>query len=277
MEIRYFDSAWNDIKNSPGWFGKLALLALVGMIPIFGWIVVAGYMYGWARSIAWGVHSPMPQHIFGEPDDKPYRRGFYALIIVLVVGLIPGFVSGFSETIYDSGVSWGAIYCSLVLDILGFALSIAATIFGAICCVRMAIYDRLSAGFQFGRVVSMIKQDTKGAARLLGLSVVAEIIAGVVIFIAVMIGSFVAFAAFGVAFFTASGTGAVTSIGGAAMASGGLILLVVIGCLVLAFVSIMAALFANLLIVRATGYWVYQFDVPQWGKRDDPMPFECGV
>ena len=219
----------------------------------------------------------MPQHIFGEPDDKPYRRGFYALIIVFVIGLIPGFVSGFSETIYDSGVSWGAIYCSLVLDILGFALSIAATIFGAICCVRMAIYDRLSAGFQFGRVVSMIKQDTKGAARLLGLSVVAEIIAGVVIFIAVMIGSFVAFAAFGVAFFTTSGTGAVTSIGGAAMASGGLIFLVVIGCFVLAFVSLMAALFANLLIVRATGYWFYQFDVPQWGKQDDPMPFECGV
>ena len=253
MEIRYFDSAWSDIKNSPGWFGKLALLALVGMIPIFGWIVVAGYMYGWARSIAWGVHSPMPQHIFGEPDDKPYRRGFYALIIVFVIGLIPGFVSGFSETIYDSGVSWGAIYCSLVLDILGFALSIAATIFGAICCVRMAIYDRLSAGFQFGRVVSMIKQDTKGAARLVG------------------------FAAFGVAFFTTSGTCAVTSIGGAAMASGGLIFLVVIGCLVLAFVSLMAALFANLLIVRATGYWFYQFDVPQWGKQDDPMPFECGV
>ena len=277
MEIRYFNSAWNDIKNSPGWFGKLALLALVGMIPIFGWIVVAGYMYGWSRSIAWGVHLPMPQHIFGEPDDKPYRRGFYALIIVLVVGLIPGFVSGFSETIYDSGVSWGAIYCSLVLDILGFALSIVATIFGAICCVRMAIYDRLSAGFQFGRVVSMIKQDTKGAARLLGLSVVAEIIAGVVILIAVMIGSFVAFAAFGVTFLTTSATGVVTSTGGAAMASGGLILLVVIGCLVLAFVSIMAALFANLLIVRATGYWVYQFDVPQWGKQDDPMPFECGV
>mgnify|MGYP004521872109 FL=1 len=277
MEIRYFDSAWNDIKNSPGWFGKLALLALVGMIPIFGWIVVAGYMYGWARSIAWGVHSPMPQHIFGEPDDKPYRRGFYALVILFVIGLIPGFVSGFSETIYDSGVSWGAVYGSLVFDILGFALSIVATIFGSICCVRMAIYDRLSAGFQFGRVVSMIRQDTKGAARLLGLSVVAEIIAGVVIFIAVMIGSFVAFATFGVAFFTASATGAVTSTSGAAVASGGLILLVVIGCLVLAFVSIMAALFANLLIVRATGYWVYQFDVPQWGKQDDPMPFERGV
>ena len=130
MEIRYFDSAWNDIKNSPGWFGKLALLALVGMIPIFGWIVVAGYMYGWARSIAWGVHSPMPQHIFGEPDDKPYRRGFYALIILLVIGLIPGFVSGFSETIYDSGVS--AALCSIFSD-LPFPLLRRSSALSAAC------------------------------------------------------------------------------------------------------------------------------------------------
>lgn len=47
MQAGYFNAAWHDIKNSPGWFGKLLVLGLVSLVPIFGWIVVAGYLYGW--------------------------------------------------------------------------------------------------------------------------------------------------------------------------------------------------------------------------------------
>ena len=32
MNIQYFKSAWGDIKNSPGWFGKLCLLALLNFM-----------------------------------------------------------------------------------------------------------------------------------------------------------------------------------------------------------------------------------------------------
>ena len=46
MQAGYFNAAWHDIKNSPGWFGKLLVLGLVSLVPIFGWIVVAGYLYG---------------------------------------------------------------------------------------------------------------------------------------------------------------------------------------------------------------------------------------
>ena len=56
MQTGYFNAAWQDIKNSPGWFGKLVLLSLLSLIPIFGWLVVLGYLYGWARDIAWNVH-----------------------------------------------------------------------------------------------------------------------------------------------------------------------------------------------------------------------------
>lgn len=36
MQTGYFNAAWQDIKNSPGWFGKLVLLSLLSLIPIFG-------------------------------------------------------------------------------------------------------------------------------------------------------------------------------------------------------------------------------------------------
>ena len=44
MQTGYFNAAWQDIKNSPGWFGKLVLLSLLSLIPIFGWLVVLGYL-----------------------------------------------------------------------------------------------------------------------------------------------------------------------------------------------------------------------------------------
>ena len=71
MQAGYFNAAWHDIKNSPGWFGKLLVLGLVSLVPIFGWIVVAGYLYGWARDIAWGVHAtPADAHAFGNEDGQ---------------------------------------------------------------------------------------------------------------------------------------------------------------------------------------------------------------
>ena len=42
QQIQYFKSAWGDIKNSPSWFGKICLLALINFIPIFGQIVAYG-------------------------------------------------------------------------------------------------------------------------------------------------------------------------------------------------------------------------------------------
>ena len=81
MQTGYFNAAWQDIKNTPGWFGKLILLSLLSFVPIFGWLVVLGYLYGWARDIAWDVHGPMPKHIFGNEDRKLYSRGFFAMVI----------------------------------------------------------------------------------------------------------------------------------------------------------------------------------------------------
>ena len=89
MQIKYFQTAWNDVKNSPGWFGKMCLLALVNFIPIFGSIVSYGYLYGWAREIAWGVHQPMPASIFSNDDGKFWRRGWFLFVIAFVFSLIP--------------------------------------------------------------------------------------------------------------------------------------------------------------------------------------------
>lgn len=160
MQAGYFNAAWHDIKNSPGWFGKLLVLGLVSLVPIFGWIVVAGYLYGWARDIAWGVHAPLPAHVFGNEDGRLYSRGFFVLVISFVCSLIPwavelvgsiltggsfGIWSGWG---YHSGfLSFPLGLASGLVGMVFFALSIAAYLFTAfftwVGSMRMSIYGRI--------------------------------------------------------------------------------------------------------------------------------------
>ena len=55
MQRGYFKTAWSDVTQSPHWVTRILLLALLSFIPVFGWIVIAGYLWGWARDMAWGV------------------------------------------------------------------------------------------------------------------------------------------------------------------------------------------------------------------------------
>ena len=149
QQFKYFSTAWNDIKNSPGWKGKIALLALLQIIPIFGQIVLFGYIYGWARDIAWGVHSPMPARIFGNEDGKLYSRGFFIFVILFVLSLIPSVITAIPGlfvglgSIGDSSPGVVAASFSGLLATLSLVISFAILIVFNIAAMRTAIYDRM--------------------------------------------------------------------------------------------------------------------------------------
>ena len=85
---------------------KLILLSLLSFVPIFGWLVVLGYLYGWARDIAWDVHGPMPKHIFGNEDGKLYSRGFFAMVIGFVFMLAPWVLEAVWGGVMGLGTAW---------------------------------------------------------------------------------------------------------------------------------------------------------------------------
>ena len=129
MQTGYFNAAWQDIKNTPGWFGKLILLSLLSFVPIFGWLVVLGYLYGWARDIAWDVHGPMPKHIFGNEDGKLYSRGFFAMVIGFVFMLAPWVLEAVWGGVMGLGTAWsggrhGGVFLFVGLSTMVFSLLI---------------------------------------------------------------------------------------------------------------------------------------------------------
>ena len=291
MQIKYYQTAWNDIKNSKGWFGKLCLLALVGLIPIFGQIVIFGYLYGWARDVAWGVHEPMPARIFGNEDGKLYRRGWFIFVLVFVFSLVPAIISGVGSSMQQAGY-YSALYDTSskleptvaiggIIYLIGILAALFVSILAWIGSMRISIYDRLSAGFQLGSIWKMFRKDTGGVMRIFGMNLLVGLILGIIlsIIITIMVVAFIfiiAAAMAGMGYTPESlqymsdeqVTSFVLQLMGPAGLAGFLFLIVAV------FLGNLASTFVQMLVARAMGYWTWQFDVPQWRGQNDPMPFE---
>lgn len=286
MRIGYFSAAWQDVKNTPGWVGKLLIMSLLMLIPVFGWVVVAGCLLGWARDLAWGVHAPMPSSILGNEDGKLYSRGFFALIISIVCSVIPlvafvVFDMAFAVVIggltsFHIGGHWlapmGMVSAAGALAVFAAAIALGAlaTAFLWVGWMRMSIYGRLSAGFQLGRIWSMIRHDATGLARIFGMSLLIYAILAAAMWIAVtvvVVGTVV--------------IGMMAIWFGLSLESPSLAIWVLVVttvfALAISFSGVVAFTFCEVLVIRALGYWTRQFDVPHWRGQDDPMPFEVAA
>ena len=283
MQIKYFQTAWNDLKNSPGWFGKMCLLALVNFIPIFGQIVSYGYLYGWARDIAWGAHQPLKSSIFANEDGKFWRRGWFLFVIEFVFALVPGIIMSIGSSMQGASIYSGvySMYGSSgaatvgsaasagvgsLIYLVGALLAVFISIFVWIASMRSAIYDRLSPGFQLGTIWKMFRHDTNGIMRIFGMCLLLGLIVGVVFTIVVTVAVLAGLAA-GAGGALASGNSAT-----AILVSLGAVAVTVL--LALVFLLVVASTIIEALVVRAVGYWTMQFDVPHWRGQDDPLPFE---
>ena len=278
MQTGYFSAAWNDVKSSQGWLGKMFLLGLIAFIPVFGPVVLLGYAFGWARDIAWGVHMPMPARIFGNEDGLLYRRGLIVLVICVVCCVvIPGALEGCWDALAGRGLSnvshavWGgaggAAIVSPVYSLFSLAVFLASVMFFLVASMRASIYGRLGPGFQIPRLWAMMRHDMKGLLRVLGFSIVLAIVPAVVTGIvgSLLVGGFISVGAYGL---FSNGTAPDMMF----VLAAGLCLVVI--CLALAVVVSAASAFAVVMQARAVGYWTRQFDVPAWRGQDDPMPFE---
>lgn len=289
MQAGYFKTAWNDIKQSPGWMGKMFLLALVMLIPIFGPIVVYGYLYGWARDIAWGVQSPLPKRVFGNEDGKLYSRGFYILVLGIALAAaagilytILGLFAGFGGGALFSGRNGGSPFFmsglvglfGLIAMVLSWAVGFAVMLFQWIGSMRISIYGRLSAGFQLSKIWAMLRKDLGGLLRIFAMalivgligSVVIGVIIAIIIFFIIFLGALMAGGGASVSYGSPSG-GMIAFI----LAAGGLAVLIF---MVIGYFALVFGVWVSTLTSRALGYWTQQFDVPQWRGQDDPMPFE---
>lgn len=128
-------AAWEDVRQSKNWFGKIALMALIEFVPILNWVNM-GYARRWSRELIFGKIENMPQKIFGE---RCFVTGAMNFLVVLLLMILLSIVTVALELIPIAGA-----VCAVIL-------SIFAAMVIEICCTRMAIFDQLSEGFALGK------------------------------------------------------------------------------------------------------------------------------
>lgn len=136
-------AAWDDILQTKGWFGKILLLGLIYCVPILNFFV-AGYAMRWSRELFLGKVSPMPQRIFGP---RTFVNGFFAFVLELVVGIVVCIVGVILEFIPFIGV------------VVYMALAIFVSAFEYLAIMRIAVADRLGAGFDISQLWRTGKQN----------------------------------------------------------------------------------------------------------------------
>lgn len=268
-EKGYFAASWGDLVKTPGWLGKMLRLGLVLLIPVFGSIVVAGYLYGWAREIAWGVHRPLPKRIFGNEDGQLYKRGFFVFLVGLVFSLAPSAFSFFGGGVFGfvpllgygyDGTVFGILVFSMLFNFFALALSFVAVFFAWVGSVRCSLYGTLSSGFQIGKIWAMMRYDFGGLLRIFGMYLICSTVTicalGLLFLIALFVGVMSVYA---------------LSLGGADWLA---VLLAIVVFLFFVYALFVASAVTETLVARALGYWTRQFEVNRWGGQEDLMPFE---
>ena len=283
MEKGYFAAAWGDVTKSPGWISKLLRLGLLLLVPIFGQVVAYGYLYGWARDIAWNVHRPLPGKIFGNEDGNLYKRGFFIFLVALVFSLVPGafnclshLVSGtalvggslnltMNGSYYSYAPLMGGVFFSMVLGLFSFVLALAVAFFAWVGSMRTALYGTLSAGFQLNKIWAMLRYDFPGLLRIFAMALIVGLVIGFFLMVALFM-----FVLVGVVMVSAA------SLGGSGAFSVALFGVGVFSLFGIAFLllSLFCIALCDALVIRALGYWTRQFEVSRWGGQEDPMPFE---
>ncbi|MCL2889312.1 MAG: DUF4013 domain-containing protein [Eggerthellaceae bacterium] len=287
MKTGYFKTAWSDVRNTPGWFGKLCLLSLLLFVPILGTVVLNGYLYGWARNIAWGMSGPMPKKIFDNTDNSLFSRGLYIWVLGLVCGILPAIISSVGGTFASVGISAsvGLSYSSsgmglapvfsilgLLVSLVAFVISFFFTLYSWVGGMRIAIYGRISAGFQVKKVWAMIRKDTGGLLRILGMMLLLSFIFVLFMtFVYMLIGGVIVLTGFGIFGNAYQSAGSAASSVGYILAIIGIAVFVF---LIFAFFMMVFTVWVLTLTTNALGYWTRNFNVAAWRGQEDPMPFE---
>lgn len=136
-------AAWDDVKATKGWFGKVCLMALMYFVPVLNW-VVDGYALRWARQLSLGQVEGLPKKIF---CDRAFVNGAMKFLVSLVVAIAVSIVSSIKGLVPFVGA------------LAAIALGIFVDMFMNIAYVRMSLFDELGEGFNIKAAFNSMKKE----------------------------------------------------------------------------------------------------------------------
>lgn len=261
---RYFSRAWALLTQQKGWWKPVLICAVAMLVPVAGPLAVFGYGLEWARRIAWGSTEGPSRHVKVGELIRSGWRGFVAAIgwaiLVAIIGRVLDNVPGLGGLLSFAWAVFGVFLEMLIL----------------VAAVRATIYQQFVAGYRAKTLWQMGANDPWGLVRIWLIRLVA-IMAMVLLSLFILIPALFEAAprlynlvdyAYSMSYYMTDAEAfevaleiisyAVTSLGSALIA--------------IIAIDLVISSFIHLIVCCGLGLWLRQFDVPAWGKDEDPLP-----
>lgn len=262
---RYLARSWALLTRERGWIKVVLLMTIALLVPIAGWLGVMGYVLEWARHTAWGATSGPKRK--GVKLGECFSTGWRAFVVMLVWYFCCAVISAIFDVVPVFG------------DLLVFLWSIVMIGMHVVVCVavlRATIYQKIAPGLRVETIWKMVRHDPRGLLRVLGMMIGLGLIAGAVmtLLFTVMLTSIIPQLMYAIGYLYEYGyymsdyvlTQYVINTIVAILGSLGPSLLVA------AVISTFAVSMISLLAYTALALWMRQFNVPAWGRDEDPLP-----
>lgn len=262
-DTRYFSRAWALLTRDKGWIKPLLVMTVAELVPIAGWLGNKGYVLEWARLTAWGVDAAPKQR--NVDIGGCIASGWRGFVVELGWGLCLGIIISFVSLFFAIFPGMLGALLGGLFSLISIAISAVAGAVISIAQIRTAIYERIGAGYRVDRVFEMIKRDVSGFGRVFLVHLACGAVAG---FVGMIVGLICVAMLMPIIMVGAAG-GSRDQVLGVVAASMGLIF-----ALTTVFVLLFSLLgnAVRMITTIATALWMRQFDVPSWGRSDEPLP-----
>lgn len=263
-DTRYFSRSWALLTRDKGWVKPILVMMVAQLVPIAGILGNKGYALEYARLTAWGVDAaPKQKNVDITKCIKSGWRGFvvdlawgFALSLAFFVAtFIAAILPGWFGAMVGMAISLALILGTIVANL---ALSIAE--------LRASIYEKISAGFRVDRIVELMQRDTHGFVKLFFTMLACY---GVAMLVCIIV-SFIIFVSF-IPLFAGLAQTYISEYQMLMSVSQSMVLFVPL-ITVFALVFSFTGNLLYIVIMNAVGLWMRQFNVPSWGKSEDPLP-----
>lgn len=260
---KYFSRSWALLTRDKGWIKPLLVMAAANLVPIAGALGNRGYALEWARLSAWGADAAPKQK--NVDVGKCILSGARAMVVAIGWGIaitlliVPITVLA---NVMPRGVDSVA---SALASFVGFVFTAFAGMFVEVAEIRTAIYEGIGAGYRVDRIFELVKRDFEGFCKLFAIKLACSFVLGIV---AGMFAVILVFAFLPLLIGLAAGH---TNYETLTLLAGNL-MWVVPFCAVFGYLFSFLENATRMVVTNAVGLWMRQFDVPRWGRSEDPLP-----
>lgn len=175
-----FAKSFSYIFEDPDWVKKVALVAVVSLIPLVGWLVLVGFMLDVTRRVINRDPRPLPELNFGEQLGLGLKYlgaslGYAVPILILQLPIIIG-----SSVLTDGSDASTNIILALSVCCGGlvFIYSILLGLVLPAAIGNMAAQNKVGAAYKFSEVIALVRANPGAYLMALVGTLLASFVAG---------------------------------------------------------------------------------------------------